>query len=377
MTNVDFLYQLIDRGRQGKNIGLSTGIPKIDSYTGGIQKGNYTLIFALSGGGKTAYTLYNNIYRPLKDNPDKDIKIIYFSLEMSSDTLLAKLLSLYLYEEYGYIISYQKLMSWTEILDDEGYEYVKKGKVWLDSIVDKLLIYDESLTSKSFYAIMMENLKKWGTFSKSPDGRRRIYTKNNPDQWIWVVIDHIGLCSPSPGQTKKQEIDDISSMSVKFREICNVSFYVLMQQNRNAANMDRRKAELTELSDEDLKDSGNPFNDCLVCIGIYHPLKYKIKTHKGFPIIIENENPAPEDFLGLRDTYRAVQLLKNRFGESDKIIPVSFYGEIGYWKQLPKASDIQDFKPYTSLWKIKQQKIKDDIPAKDIAEKKQPLTFSF
>ena len=377
MTNVDFLYELIDRGREGKNIGLNTGIPKIDSYTGGIQRGNYTLIFALSGGGKTAYALYNNIYRPLKDNPDKDIKIIYFSLEMSAETLLAKLLSLYIYEEYNYVISYQRLMSWTEILDDKAYEYVKKGRDWLDSIIDKLLIYDESLTSKSFYAIMMENLKNWGTFSKSADGRRRIYTKNNPDQWIWVVIDHIGLCSPSPGQTKKQEIDDISSMSVKFREICNVSFYVLMQQNRNAANMDRRKAELTELSDEDLKDSGNPFNDCLVCIGIYHPLKYKIKTHKGFPIIIENDNPAPEDFLGLRDTYRAVQLLKNRFGESDKIIPVSFYGEIGYWKQLPKAAEIKDFKPYTSLRQIKQQEKEDAVPTKDLVVNKQPLTYSF
>lgn len=254
MTNVDFLYEAIDRGREGKNIGLSTGIPKLDAFTGGMQRGNYTLVFGLSGAGKSCWVLYNNIYRPLKDNPDKDIKIIYFSLEMSSNELLAKLLSLYIYEEYDFIIPFQDLMSWNKILDDKSYEYVKKGRSWLDSINDKLLIYDESLTSKSFYAIMMENLKNWGTFSKSTDGRRRIYTRNNPDQWIWIVIDHIGLCSPSPGQTKKQEIDDISSMAVKFREICKVSFYVLMQQNREASNMDRRKAELTELSDEDIKD---------------------------------------------------------------------------------------------------------------------------
>lgn len=56
MTNVDLLYQLIDRGREGKNIGLNTGSPKIDSYTGGIQRGNYTLIFGLSGSG----ILYKN-----------------------------------------------------------------------------------------------------------------------------------------------------------------------------------------------------------------------------------------------------------------------------------------------------------------------------
>jgi hypothetical protein len=54
----------------------------------------------------------------------------------------------------------------------------------LDSISSKLLIYDESLSSKSFYKVMMENLETWGTFSKSPDGRRRIYTKNNENQWV-------------------------------------------------------------------------------------------------------------------------------------------------------------------------------------------------
>ena len=51
MTNVDILYRLIDRGRQGKNIGLSTGSPKIDKCVGGIQRSNYTLVFGLSGSG--------------------------------------------------------------------------------------------------------------------------------------------------------------------------------------------------------------------------------------------------------------------------------------------------------------------------------------
>ena len=378
MTNVDLLYELIERGRQGKNIGLNTGIQKIDKFTGGIQRANYTLIFGLSGSGKSAWVLYNNIYRPLKDNPEKDIKIIYFSLEMSSDTLLAKLLSLYIYEEFGRVISYQKLMSWSDVLDDESYEFAIKGRAWLDSISSKLLIYDESLSSKSFYKVMMENLEAWGTFSKSPDGRRRIYTRNNENQWVWVVIDHIGLCSPSPGSTKKQAIDDISHMSVGFREICKVSFYVLMQQNRAASDMDRRKAELTELSDEDIKDSGDPFNDCLVCIGIYHPLKYKIKTHKGYPIIIEKDSPAPEDFIGLRDTYRAAQLIKNRFGQCDKIVPVSFFGEIGYWKALPKASEITDFRKYTNLITATTEEKEDDSTVdKETGEIKQSITFSF
>lgn len=51
MTNVDLLFKKIDDGRNGKNIGLSTGLPKLDGYTGGIQKSTYTLIYGLSGSG--------------------------------------------------------------------------------------------------------------------------------------------------------------------------------------------------------------------------------------------------------------------------------------------------------------------------------------
>ena len=42
MKVVDTLYRIIERGREGKNIGLPTGINKMDQWTGGIQKKIYT-----------------------------------------------------------------------------------------------------------------------------------------------------------------------------------------------------------------------------------------------------------------------------------------------------------------------------------------------
>lgn len=254
MNNVDLLFNRIEKGREGKNIGLKTGIEKFDKYTGGIQKGVYTLVFGLSGSGKSSFVLYANIYRPLKDYPDKDIKLIYYSLELSAELLLAKLMCLYIYEEFGKVISYTDLMSWQEVLSDDAYECVKASKEWLNSIQDKLIIFDKQLNAKSFYATMMPLLNQWGTFEESDDGKRKIYIKNNPEQYVIVVIDHIGLCTPQTGNTKKQEIDMISQYAVRLRERCQVSFYVLQQENRNSSDMDRRKADLTECSSEDLKD---------------------------------------------------------------------------------------------------------------------------
>ena len=64
----------------------------------------------------------------------------------------------------------------------------------------------------------------------------------------------MGLATPTKGHTKKEEIDTISAYAVTFREKYQVSFYMLMQENRNSADMDRRKAELTECTAEDIKD---------------------------------------------------------------------------------------------------------------------------
>ena len=367
MTNVDLLYQKIENGRQGKNIGLKTGLAKVDEYTGGIQP-LYTLIFGVSGAGKSAYTLYSYIYRPLKDYPDRNIKLCYFSLELSAELLLAKLLSLYIFEEFQQIIPYTRLMSWSNILSDEEYKYVVKGRKWLESIDSKLIIYDTALTSNNFYSKVKNLLEENGKFYPSPDGRRTLYKKNDPNQNIIIVVDHLNLTTPINGRSKKEEIDLISKYAVTLRNQCAISFFMVMQENRNSSSMDRRKAELTECSSEDIADTSAPFQDCEVCIGVYYPLKFKLATHKKYPIIREEQG-----FDGLRDRYRSLQLIKNRQGQSEKAIAVNFFGEVGYWRQLPKAEDIKDFKPYLSL-KIKQQELEDAHPIKD---EKQNLTFSF
>ena len=223
-------------------------------------------------------------------------------------------------------------------MSDDKYEYIVKSRDWLNSISENLIIYDKALNAKSFYRTVMGLLEEWGSFSESEDGRRKLYHKNNPEQYVIVVVDHVGLCIPETGNNKKQEIDLISQYAVTLRERCQVSFFMLQQENRNSSNIDRRKLDMTECSSEDLKDTGNTFNDCEVCIGVYYPLKHKLKSHRGYPIIAD---PASE-FKGLRDRYRSLCLIKNRLGVSDRLIPVNFFGEIGYYKSLPKAETITD-----------------------------------
>lgn len=51
MTGLDILWTQINKGRKGENIGVSTGIPKLDKVIGGIQPSRYYCISAQSSAG--------------------------------------------------------------------------------------------------------------------------------------------------------------------------------------------------------------------------------------------------------------------------------------------------------------------------------------
>ena len=253
---------------------------------------------------------------------------------------------MYIYEEFGKIIPYTTLMSWQDKLSDESYAYVQKGKEWLKSIEKKFIIFDKSLNNKSFYHSLMNLLESWGTFTPVNDGKQTIYIKNDPNQIVQVIIDHIGLCQSVDGHSKKDEIDLISSYCVSIREKCRVSFTILQQENRNSASSEKIKADMTDCSLDGLKDSGNTGNDAEICIGVYCHLKFKVKTKSGYPIICEDNG---DGFIGFRDRIRFLQIVKNRFGESDRSIASLFYGELGLFEELDKPENIKNPVLYQSL----------------------------
>jgi hypothetical protein len=59
--------------------------------------------------------------------------------------------------------------------------------------------------------------------------------------------------------------------------------------------------------------------------------------------------------------------LKNRYGQADVNKGISFYGEIGMFRELPKPEDIGDYQPYLSLDNLRpKDKIDIDIQNKNV-----------
>ena len=282
MTGLDVLWAQIDKGRRGENIGLSTGIPKLDKVIGGIQQSRYITIAAQSSAGKSSLLQFI-MYNLLKNKKDTDeIHFLIFSLEIPEHILLAKLMGLYCAEMFGIYLTLDDILSFQTPLSDEAYDCLKQAKLWIDSVSDCLYVVDKMCNCKVLYKETLTFAEKYGKFEE--DNGRKIYIPNNPRQLLIGVIDHGLLLQPSEGRTIKEEIDMTSSYMVTLKNKLNMTWFMLMQQNRDSTSMDRRKADLSEPGLNDIKSTGNVGQDF---IRVLNKLRESGKLSKW-----DNPNPS-------------------------------------------------------------------------------------
>ena len=164
----------------------------------------------------------------------------------------------------------------------------------------------------------------------------------------------------------KEEMDLISTYCVRFRELCQTSFEIIMQENRNATNMDRRKAGMEEPTVDDLQQTGEPLQACDICIALFSPFRTQLKTYRNYRIVDTDEG------YGLQDIMRSCIILKNRYGISNKVVMTAFKGNIGKFLPLPSPDQIV-YEDYLE-WREKEDTTVKDTEEPDVNNK---VTFSF
>ncbi len=364
MTNksiVDRLYRLIAWGKSGKNTGLPMSLPRLERLIAGIQRKIYTVIAGGTGSGKTTLALYAYIYKPLMNmlgNPR--LKIVYYSLEMTAEVLLAKLASMYIWDKYKVEMPFDTILSRIDIISDEHYEILLEVRDWLEEIQQHLVIHDKHMTCDGMYSHLRGYAEANGDFYEDDD--TETYVPFVENQFTIVIMDHIGLIRRKAGQTKKDAIDAVSNWLMYFRNKCGYSPVVLMQVNRTSSSMDRRTAEMQELQLDDLKDSGTPSEDCDVVLALFNPFREKMTRYRWYEV------------RKIKQYLRGIVVLKNRYGDADKGVQVNFFGSVGLFKELPDletdsivATDEQ-YEEWTNLFA--KEKTDDEEP------KAAPMSFT-
>lgn len=345
---------LVDEGRKGHNIGLSIGSPKLEIYMDGFLPGTGYLIGGASGTGKSTYMLWAFIYKPLMsfmsgESPERDPYWILFNLEMTQPQIYAKLVSMYIFDNFGEQIRFKEMFSRGKdaMLTDDHYELIKKCDSFLDLLDERLSCHDGSLNESKYLKVVNEELKRFGRWDNN------VYIPNNPHQVVGVIIDHMSLVAASQGRTKKDEMDAISRASVTIKNATNIISPIHVAQfNRNSGSDERLKQAMQDPSYVDFKDSGALYEDSQVVIALHSPHNYKRTSYKEYNIQV------------LEQCFIAIFLLKSRFGTSNILVPMGFYGDCSHYIEIPKPNEIYDYAIYKDpYWTLEKSSSKKPVDA--------------
>jgi hypothetical protein len=320
-------------------------MPALSTVLPGIRKGMYNIISSGTKEAKSQLTDFMFVLQPLEylmDNPEcgMDIKILYFSLEMSKEDKLIQFMSYRLLTEHGIIISPSNLLSVFKgyTIDEHILGILKSDKFrkFFDFLESRVEIYDDI---KSPTSIMIKaegyarangevvyDIVKWDDGSE-----HRIikdYAPNNPNQIVEVIIDHATLLSEK-GKTLYECIKTLSSeYLIKLKNKYKYSTCLIQQQNADSSTQQFTNRGDTILdkvkpSREGLAGCKDSAQDCTLMLGIFSPYKYKETQYEGW------------DLTQLRDYHRELSILLNRNGRSNITQQLFFNGACSFFKELP------------------------------------------
>ena len=218
---------------RGRVTGLETGFMDLDYKTSGLQPSDLILIAARPSMGKTAFVLNLAQHMAFK----KDVPVAIFSLEMSKEQLVNRMLSL---ESH---VDAQKIR--TGRLNDEEWMNLVEGSA---NIANSKLFIDD--TPGITLSAMRSKCRK---------------LKMEHDIQI-VIIDYLQLMSGNSGNnaSRQQEISDISrGLKALAREL-NVPVIALSQLSRAVEQRPDHRPMLS-----DLRESGAIEQDADVVMFLY------------------------------------------------------------------------------------------------------------
>ena len=269
--------------------------------------------------------------------------------------LLTKILSIHIFEKYGVELGYNDILSRTSTLQDEYYEFIVAEREWLRKVMEHLIIYDKILTPKRMYSHLKAYALKNGTEIENSEGTQTVYYPTVKGQYVLVILDHVWLLRPEQGQDKKQAADLAADYLTTIKNKYGYTPIILQQLNRQAGSMDRRKANMQLPEIQDLKGTGAVAEASDVILAIYNPARQKVAEWEGYNIDT------------LRDKFRALVVLKNRYGEPDVAIPVNFFGKVNIFMEIPEASVVaKDYSKYLSIASRYEDKFSEDIKEDDL-----------
>lgn len=325
----DSLLGDVAGGIAGENAGIMLHTPKLKAIVGDFTKGQYILVGADSGVGKTTFTDEFFTFAAYKAKLQGfNVGMTYFSWEISKRAKRAKLASYItnvMDDNVRINANNIRGTNGAELTDAE-IAMLQRASPSVNAFFDEHCNFQEQpMTPSEFNEYLNAYALANGTFT-FVDGEAVSYTPQDPSKMNVFIIDHIALCDTDSGQTLKQAIDEISKFIVQFRNMCNFTFVVVQQFNGDMQNV-FRSGNTTENSiipqRSDFGDSKYTFRDADIVIGLVKPFAFGLGSYQGYDLTI------------WRNNLIVAVVIKNRSGSNNRSAIMACDYCVGRFEELP------------------------------------------
>lgn len=317
----------------------------------GIEQSCYYTITSFTKGGKSQFTSYTFIYKPLMfcyfTKADIDIKILYFPLEETPERIMQRFISWLLFDfSKGKVrVSPRELRSTVSPVSEEILDIINSEKIQdiLKYFEDHVIFPEEAANPTGIYKYCKNYAEEHGkVYTKTGQYKdefgivqnRQVfdrYEQDNPNEYRLVIIDTINLIDTERGMTLKQSMDKLSEYCAKYlRNRYNYSPIVIQQQAFDQEGNEAFKMGRVRPSVAGLGDSKYTSRDSNVVLGLFSPFRFALKEYEGY------------DISKFKDNIRFLEMIVNRDGEMGGLCPLFFDGAVCQFEELPRPDNKEE-----------------------------------
>ena len=310
----------------------------------GIEQETYYCITANQKAAKSQFASFMFMYTPILyayENSDKvRVKIFYAPLEESQlkTTLRFMRHLLYIHSKFKVRVSHNELASTIEghpvdekvieTLESEEYQKILK-------FFEERVEFFDSKNPTGIYKTMVRYACEHGERIKEPItitdefGEQKTvekivgYKPYDPDEYVIVLTDHVGLLQEESGKDKRQTIRKFSEYMMELRDNYRYIPVIVQQQSAEVQSMDAFKLNRISPTPGALADCKDIRYDVNVMLGLTNPYAAHLEEWLKY------------DITKLKDNVRFLEVMLSRDGSANAVKALYFDGAVSYFKELP------------------------------------------
>lgn len=317
-------------------------------YWPSVQKGEYTLLTANTGVGKSRWVRYLvSYYTQFAIEKNYPIKILFFSIEEAEKMFWLSYIRRYMAFNHKIILSNAEIMSSTfdnnnnQIpLPDDIVSKIDSYTEELTKKYDIIKVYEDYRTPTAIYMKILDAIKETKQYEsiQYKSGFERIVSYHGPQ--IIVVIDNFNSIIAEDGEDKFKSVTKLSTKYIL--ELVNklgISVIAIQQQEMARENNDAQKFGRIEPTLDGLGDFKVIARDVHNAFGLFDPNRgFKLLEWEGYDLTV------------VKELLRTINMLKSRNGVSTKPrIPVMFHGATDTFASMPPPNECTKEKLKTIL----------------------------